>query len=124
LEAEIVSAPDGIAAKLATHGFEPPTELEGWEALARMVEQEPYLLTLEEIYLWAIAWSQREIFRRRIVRGELRVHTSSEEPAKTPTDECPPGDAGVHRIHNHLADATTKIFSKDFANLVRRNLSQ
>jgi hypothetical protein len=97
LEAEIVSAPDGILAKLATHGFEPPTELEGWEALARMVEQEPYLLTLEEIYLWAIAWSQREILRRRIVRGELRVQTSSEEPAKTPTDECPPGDAAAHR---------------------------
>ena len=33
-------------------------------------------------------------------------------------------DLVSHCIHNHLANATTKIIPKDFANLIRRNLFQ
>jgi len=57
--------------ELSQFGFEPLAhDLRSWEELARITEKEPGPMTMEEIYLWAIAWAKRELIRAKIARGE------------------------------------------------------
>jgi hypothetical protein len=65
--AEIRRGTAEVRAELADLGFEIPWDrIDAWERLARLVEKDPDPLTVREIYLWAIAWAEREAFRLRL----------------------------------------------------------
>lgn len=67
LAGEVKSSADSVDEELASFGFEPPAnDLSVWEELARIAEKEPGPMTMEEIYLWAIAWAKRELLRRKM----------------------------------------------------------
>jgi hypothetical protein len=74
-----------MKANLAAHGFNPPSELEDWEELARLAEKEPGPMTTLEIYNWAIAWAKREILRVKIARGEAPFQIGNKPPVQSAT---------------------------------------
>ena len=86
LAREIESSQGMVEADLTAHGFESPgNDLQAWEDLARLVEQEPGPLTLEEVYRWAIAWAKREVLRNQIARGELPIQAGNPPTVRTET---------------------------------------
>jgi len=96
LAAELKQATDANAAELASYGLAPATDdLEAWEELARIVGKEPSPMTIREIYLWAIAWAKRELWRQKLSRGELPILASDVSPERRQT--TPPEDIGIQR---------------------------
>lgn len=81
LEADVKQSKQSMRSELETYGFDLPVDLDGWEDLAVEVEREPDLMTLHQIYRWAIGWTKRELRRRQIDRGELPIQ-KNEEPKR------------------------------------------
>ena len=87
------------ADELAQYGFSPAmNDLEAWEELARIVGKEPSQMTMDEIYLWAIAWAKRELWRQKLSRGELPIQSGDASPKRPQT--TPPEDIGIRPDEN------------------------
>ena len=96
LAAELKQAKDTEIAELASYGLAPTTDhLEAWEELARIVGKEPNPMTIREIYLWAIAWAKRQLWRQKLSRGELPIQAGDASPGRQQT--TPPEDVGIRR---------------------------
>jgi hypothetical protein len=96
LAAELKQAKDAETAELARYGLAPTTDhLEAWEELARIVGKEPNPMTIREIYLWAIAWAKRQLWRQKLSRGELPIQAGDAAPERQQT--TPPEDVGIRR---------------------------
>ena len=92
LAREAKSSVDSVDQDLATLGFDPPAnDLDAWAELARIAEKEPGPMTIEEIYLWAIAWAKRQLLRRKMDANAAQVsggNDNSRHPSVRSAEEA------------------------------------